>query len=325
MTVIWILLILFAVYFVFFVAPAIVSAAAIFSRRDWTDFETLLRPDYQFAPYTEQLREANHRLLQIASRTVETEAADKLLLRAEYYDLHAKKTVIFLHGYRSNPMVNFSVQGLSFAEHGYNLLIVHQRAHGESGGNSPTLGLLEQYDAIRWVDWVKQATDVSEIVIYGMSMGAATAAYAADKLDPACVKALILDCGYCSPFEQITLDCRRRHMPTFTMMPVIRLFVRLRCGVDLKQSVIPALSETRIPAFFLHGTEDKTVPFAKGRANFDACRSRKFFFTAEGIGHTMAFPAKREAAEQALFSFLDVKAVPDDPVEGLQPDNALLH
>lgn len=304
MIVIWILLILLAVYIIFFAAPAIVSAAAIFSRRDWTDFDTLLRPDYQFAPYADQLRAANKSLMQMESRSVETQADDKILLRAEYYDLHAKKTVIFLHGYRSNPMVNFSVQGICFARHGYNLLIVHQRAHGDSGGSSPTLGLLEQFDAIRWVDWVKSKTNISEIVIYGMSMGAATAAYASDKLNPSLVKAVIMDCGYSSPFEQISFDCRKRHLPTRMMMPVIRLFVRVRCGVDIHKSVLPSLSKTQIPLFFLHGTADETVPYSQGQINYSACSSRKSFFTAEGVSHTMSFPAKPEAAEQAIFSFL---------------------
>ena len=304
MLVLWILLILLAIYLIFIAAPAIVSSAAIFSRRDWTDFETLLRPDYQFAPYADQLREANHAVLQLPASVVETVAVDGIPLRADYYDLHGERTVIFLHGYRSNPMVNFSVQAASFSRRGYNLLIIHQRAHGESGGAYPTLGLKEQNDLLRWVDWVKKETGIPRIVIYGMSMGAATAAYASNKLDASVVQAMILDCGYTSAYEQIALDCRRRHMPTAMMMPVIRLYVKLRCGVDLRNSVTPALSETKIPAFFIHGTADRTVPYSVGRANYDSCCSRKAFFSAEGIGHTMSFPAKLAAAEHALFQFL---------------------
>ncbi len=312
MTVLWILLILLGAYCVFIVGPALVSAAAIFSRREWTDFETLLRPDYQFAPYAEVLRSANRALMELGSKTVETTAEDGILLRAEYTELGSARTVIFLHGYRSNPMVNFSVQAESFAANGYNLLIIHQRAHGESEGSSPTLGLLEQSDAQRWVDWAIRKNGVTDVVLYGMSMGASTAALAADKLDPSVVKALVLDCGYCSAYEQICNDCRKRHMPASLMMPIIRLFVRIRCGVDLRTDVRPSLSATKIPAFFLHGTADATVPYVNGRRNYEACGSTKTFFTAEGVGHTMSFPAMREAAEQALYAFLSDKVRQDD-------------
>lgn len=315
MTVLWIVLILLAIYVFFIAAPAVVSAAAIFSRRDWTDFETLLRPDYQFAPYAKQLRAANRALLQLDSRTVNTDAADGIQLKAEYFDLHAEKTAIFLHGYRSNPMVNFSVQANCFAKHGYNLLIVHQRAHGESDGKTPTLGLLEQEDVLRWVDWAANTAGASEVLLYGMSMGASSVAYASDRLDPSIVKAMILDCGYRSSYEQIAYDCSKRHMPTRLMMPIIRLFARFRLGGDIRKTVTPALSRTVIPAFFLHGTADATVPYSLGRSNFAVCHSRKYFYTADGVGHTMSFPADPEAAEKALFSFLEEDpASPDSRV-----------
>ena len=305
MTAVWIILILLGLYGFFVAAPAVVACAAIFSRREGMDFETGLEPGRQFHPYAARLRAGRDALLQRGAARVGIRADDGLLLRADYYAQPGNRAVIFLHGYRSDPMLNFAVQGAAFAARGYQVLLVCQRAHGDSEGRHTGLGLPEQYDLLRWVDWLRDDRGVREIVVYGMSMGASCAAFAADKLDPKTVRALILDCGFASPYTQIAEDSRRRHIPPWLLTPLIRGLARLRFGFDIAQQTAVPLAKTTIPALFLYGTADETVPQAQIMAQYEACAAPKQLYTAAGAGHTLAYPADPDRAAQTLFAFLE--------------------
>lgn len=296
--------ILLALFLIFFLGPAIVATATVFARGKETDLDAACSAP-QFAPYAGQLRAARARLLARKPVPVSVSAPDGARLCGAYYDLHAEKTAIFVHGYRATAMLNFAAQADCFAERGWNLLLLTQRAHGESGGKRSYLGMKEQYDLLAWVSWARQLPDVGEIVIYGASMGAATVGYAADKLDADLVRALILDCGFPSPYQQMRQDCIRRHVPWRLLMPMIRLLAKLCYGIDIKKPITDALSVTAIPTFFLHGTADRTVPYEDGRAIYERCAAPKRFYTAEGAAHTLAFITDRERAETELFSFLD--------------------
>ena len=321
MTIPIILLTLAALYLIFIAGPAVVAYKTIFPRRAGTDFEHGVAPEGQFAPYGEILRQGRDELRARKHREVSVRSEEGYRLAADYYDAGSACTAVLLHGYRSDPMLNFAVQGACFARRGYNLLQVYHRAHGPSEGEKTALGLKEQEDLMIWLRWLLQDTETKKIVLYGISMGASTAAYAADRLDPATVKAMVLDCGFTSPDSQISEDCVKRHLPAFLLMPVIRLLAKHRMGIDLRHSVKTPLSRTSVPAFFLHGTEDRTVPYDEGRRNYEACASKKYFYTAQGAGHTAAFLWDPQLAEKTLFAFLrdldpalDMPGAPSDPV-----------
>ena len=184
------------------------------------------------------------------------------------------------------------------------MLLIRQRGHEAGAKARCGLGLLERYDAIAWNERALSTEGVNETVLYGVSMGAAAVGFAACDLDPEKTRALILDCGFRSPYEQIRLDCRRRNVPGFLLMPPIRLLAKLFLKLDIRARTDDVLKNASIPCFFLHGTADRTVPYETGRAVFEACGASKAFFTAEGAGHAEAFIADPERAEQELFTFL---------------------
>ena len=308
MIVLYILLALAALWLIFLFGPAVVAYKTVFSRRAGTSLEDATAPGGDFALWADLLRGSREALRRRGLREVSIRSGDGLRLVADYCDVGSDRTAVLLHGYHSDPMLNLAVQAEAFAARGWNVLIPDQRAHGRSAGATTGMGLLEREDLLAWVDWVRAETGVRCVVAGGVSMGAATVAYAADRLDPETVKALVLDCGFCSPDAQISGDCDKRHLPTALLMPLIRLLARKGLGLDLRQSVRNSLARTTIPAFFIHGTEDETVPWSEGKANFDACASRKQFYSVTGAGHAAAFIMDREGAENALFAFLEEAA-----------------
>ncbi len=301
MHVLWILLIAAGLYVFFFAAPAVVAYHHIFARKPE---RSLNLSQGAGTPFGEQIAASRDELLATGGRTVSVTSRDGLRLCGTYVDCGSVKTALFLHGYRADYLSCCAVQAMAFRREGYNLLLIQQRAHGRSGGTQTTLGMYEQFDLLDWVEWVRRETGTEQIVIYGVSMGGTTAALASDRLDPAVVKVIVDDCGFTSPYDQIAWDGKKRGVPPWTVMPVIRLLAKWRLKTDIKTSVSDSLSRTTIPCFFLHGTADMTVPYRQGVANYESCASDKELYTVEGGGHTVSFMAGGEACREALFAFV---------------------
>ena len=98
-------------------------------------------------------------------------------------------TLLFVHGWKDNKtgMLPFAVP----FHQDYNLVLFDLRNNGQSSGDVTSMGLWEQRDVTRMLDWIATTKNASWIGVVGNSMGAATAlAVAAGDQR---VEALILD------------------------------------------------------------------------------------------------------------------------------------
>ena len=290
-------------YVVFLAAPAVVAYFAAFSRKRGTPLEEMRPEKTYYGPYLPRLTAAGAFLEAIPHRPVEIRARDGVRLLADWYDGGFPRTAVCVHGYRATPMNNFRVQGKKLWELGFNLLLVHQRAHGVSGGSWTGLGLIEQYDLLDWEKWAEE-DGAKQVLLFGMSMGSAAVGYAADKLEGTRVKGMILDCGFSSPYDQLMWDCKKRRLPGKLMLPVMALCARVHQGIDIRTPVADALKKTHVPALFYHGTADSVVPPEQGRANFAACGGPREFIEVEGADHTVSYLKGGKRAEQALEDFI---------------------
>ena len=258
-----------------------------------------------YEPFAEQIRQGAAWMKTMPAEQVTVQSHDGILLTAEYCPGTAEKTVIFCHGYRANARNNFFAQAKDLLEEGYSLLLIHQRGHGRSGGRHSTMGLLEGQDVRAWIDWVHERTPSHTIVLYGMSMGSTAVAYAsADIRDPR-VKAMILDCGFISPYEMMVNQSIRRHVPWQMVMPTVVTIMGLLHRCDIRKSTTESLSRTSIPALFLYGTADETVAPEQIRRAYDSCASEKQLLQTEGVGHTLAYPGGGDAMRQQVLAFLN--------------------
>ena len=294
-----------ALWTVFLGAPSLVMYHQIFRRRAPGEPTAENLAPSGIAAHTERILENAERMKSRERTAVKATAADGVVLCGDFYDAGADRTVIFFHGYNTNPMKNFALHANLFLDRGYNALVVRQRAVLDSGGKHNGMGLIERYDVPVWIARARELSPGCSIILYGMSMGASTVAYASGDLDPAVVSAMVLDCGFTSPIDQLTSDCERRHLPKRTLLFLISLFARMLLGIDLRESVREPLSRTKIPAFFMHGDADLTVPVGQGRANFAACASEKEMIELPGASHTEVLLAGGDEAVSRLFEFLE--------------------
>jgi alpha-beta hydrolase superfamily lysophospholipase len=102
---------------------------------------------------------------------------DKIKLEGWYCPAkNAVGSVALFHGYGDNK-TKVLEEGKAFLNMGYNILLLDFRAHGNSGGHTCTIGYDEAEDVKLAFDFLKNK-DEHNIVLWGISMGAATIAHA---------------------------------------------------------------------------------------------------------------------------------------------------
>lgn len=109
-----------------------------------------------------------------------------------------------LHGYHGTPERDMCGGVQRCAKLGHSALVVEQRATGGSGGNVTTFGINESRDCLSWVDYMIETFGPNvQIILTGMSMGAATVLCAPARGLPENVIGILADCGYTSAKEII--------------------------------------------------------------------------------------------------------------------------
>jgi alpha-beta hydrolase superfamily lysophospholipase len=106
-------------------------------------------------------------------RTVYLKTKDSLKLEAWYIPVDsAAGTVLLFHGHGGNKS-GVIKEAVSFNKMGYTTLLVDFRAHGNSEGNTCTIGFDESEDVKLAYDYIKSKGE-KNIILWGISMGAST-------------------------------------------------------------------------------------------------------------------------------------------------------
>ncbi len=216
-------------------------------------------------------------------------------------------TVIMAHGYRSSPLLDFGASFEFYHNLGMNLLIPAQRSHGNSQGKFITFGVKESQDMAKWIAYHNKNLTGLPVVLTGISMGASTMLYLADRELPENVRGLIVDCGFTSPKEIIAEVYRRIvHLPAGPVMWAADLFARLFAGFSLyEKDTRKALAHNRLPILMVHGREDGFVPCMMTEQGYDACVGEKKLFIVEGADHGLSFVKAPEEYKRLVTAFID--------------------
>lgn len=234
---------------------------------------------------------------------------DGLRLHAKFYAASERKAPvqIMFHGYKSSAERDFCGGLREGIDGGFNVLLVDQRAHGESEGKYLTFGVNERFDCLSWASYAAErfGNDV-KIYLYGISMGASTVLMASALPLPKSVSGIVADCGYTSPKAIICSVLRDHHVPAAPVYAVAKLGARLFCGFDLDSaSAQDALSRSHIPVLFIHGDDDRFVPCRMSRENFEASAAEhKKLLIVHNAGHGLSYMLDRPAYLSALHEFL---------------------
>ena len=186
-----------------------------------------------------------------------------------------------------------------------NTLVVDQRAHGNSEGNTMTFGVLERHDCLRWADYAaKRFGNDRKIFLSGVSMGAATVLMAASLPLPENVSGIIADCPYSTPGAIIRKVISDMHAPATLLYPFVALGAFLYGGFCIwEESPLHAVTNTKIPVLLIHGSEDKFVPSHMSTWIYDRCGGDRYIELFPGAGHGGCCATDPKRYEKILRSF----------------------
>lgn len=261
----------------------------------------------QFEPHRATMRRIFTQLAARDYEDVTITSFDGLKLAGKYYHIRdGAPLAIAFHGYRSCGMTDFAGGSeLCFALE-QNLLLVDQRSHGKSQGRAITFGILERQDCLAWVDYaVERFGRDTEILLYGVSMGATTVLMASALALPDNVKGIVADCPYSSPSAIIRSVCGKMHYPPDLAYPFVVLGARLFGHFSLNATTAAeAVKLARVPILILHGEADGFVPAAMSEEIHAACPERVQRFTFPGADHGISFLVDEQRYRKIVTEFV---------------------
>lgn len=241
--------------------------------------------------------------------------SDEWLMSADGLRLHAtwfpqgecKKIVICFHGYTSQGMKDYLGLSGYYLKNGYSMLLVDERAHGESEGKYIGFGCLDRIDALKWINWVlrKCGEDV-EILLHGTSMGGATVLMMSSLELPAQVKGIVSDCAFTSPKEVFSHVLKNMyHLPAFPVMNISNFLNKRFAGYGLDEcNAAREVKKAKVPILFIHGSGDTFVPYSMCETMYENCASSKKKLIIEGAAHAECYYKDTDAYENALTEFI---------------------
>ena len=241
--------------------------------------------------------------------------SDEWLMSADGLRLHAtwfpqgecKKIVICFHGYTSQGMKDYLGLSGYYLKNGYSMLLVDERAHGESEGKYIGFGCLDRIDALKWINWVlrKCGEDV-EILLHGTSMGGATVLMMSSLELPKQVKGIVSDCAFTSPKEVFSHVLKSMyHLPAFPVMNISNFLNKRFAGYGLDEcNAAREVKKAKVPILFIHGSGDTFVPYSMCETMYENCASSKKKLIIEGAAHAECYYKDTDAYENALTEFI---------------------
>lgn len=271
----------------------------------WLDAIAMKGTPYE--KYEKLIHDSDRWLKEHGAKDLYIQSDDGLMLHGFWISAeNAKGTVIFAHGYRSTVLVDFGKAMMLYHDLGYNVLLPQQRSHGESQGRLITFGVKESGDMLKWLEFHNSEFGMHRIVLSGMSMGASTMMYLADQTMPANVKGIIVDCGFSSPAEIISVVFKRAmHISASPVIWIADICARIFGGFSLyEKDSRKTLGKNKLPIIMIHGKADEFVPCYMTQQGYECCSGKKQLLLVEGAGHGLSFLYAPQEYIQMVQQFL---------------------
>lgn len=213
-----------------------------------------------------------------------------------------RDTAIFAHGYMADGRQLGAYARLFWEKLGCNILLPDARGYGYSEGAYTGFGWHDRLDILGWIGWIKKRGENRgpdqnalpiRIILFGLSMGAATMLMVSGENPPPELKLIIEDCGYTSLADEV-----RHQLQYLYHIPGIFRNWLFRASNDLtgkfagyrfeEASALNQVKKSKIPTFFIHGGADNYVPTKMAYSLFEACPAEKELYIVPGASHTAA-------------------------------------
>ncbi|MCU0235584.1 MAG: alpha/beta fold hydrolase [Acidobacteria bacterium] len=224
-----------------------------------------------------------------------------------------KAVIVCLSGIHNPSVTAFFGHARLFQEHGYASVLVDLRAHGASGGDVICLGYKEHLDVRAVVEWIEAQAAYRglPIVVFGLSMGGASAIIATGKI--AAIDGLISLSAY-SSWQDVFYEGMAAQAPALLariVKPFSVLAASIKFGVN-GWRLSPRIEINNLgkrPALLMHSRGDSQVPFACFERLRRSAPAHVETFVRQGDRHFLTdhftAPEKDPEYAQTLLGFLE--------------------
>lgn len=219
-----------------------------------------------------------------------------------------KRTAVIVHGYTDNAIRMLHIGYMYNKELGYNILLPDLRYSGLSEGKAIQMGWLDRKDVLQWIDVAPRLFgDSIEMVVHGISMGAATTMMVSGERTPDYVCCFVEDCGYTSVWDQFGKELKEQFgLPAFPLLYTSSLLCRWMYGWDFREaSALAQVEKCTKPMLFIHGSRDDYVPTSMVYRLYAAKPQPKELVVVPKAGHAVSYQLYPEAYAERVQRFVD--------------------
>lgn len=197
-------------------------------------------------------------------------------------------TVIHFHGNAQNMTGHYSFVSW-LPKNGFNLFVFDYRGYGKSEGTPTRDGVHQDSEAA--VRYIKSRTDIDQnkIILFGQSIGGANAIAVLGSDDFEGIAGIAVESAF-SSYRRVAADHIAPFLRSLTPLIVRQSYSPIK--------VVANISPT--PILFIHGTEDKTVPFYHSQRLYEKAGQPKELWVIEGGWHTEALSIYAEKYQPRL-------------------------
>lgn len=294
-------------------AAATAGGSAYFYRRTMKRYNakterTMKMSGVDWETYIPAMKERREWMMEQPHEDVWITSHDGLKLHGTYFKgEEGNKAVICFHGYTSQGVNDYGSLSHYYLKHGFRMLLIDERTHGQSEGEYIGFGFMDRLDGKKWVEWmIETAGEDVQILLHGNSMGGATVCMMSGLDLPKQVKGIVSDCAFTSPKYVFTHVLHSMyHLPAFPMIQIADRVNKWKAGYGLDEcNAAREVRKAKVPFLFIHGEKDVFVPCSMTEEIYANCASEKTKLIVKEAGHGESYYKDTEAYEGALDSFI---------------------
>lgn len=216
-------------------------------------------------------------------------------------------TAIVVHGHTSSSVGVAHLGYMYSHDMGCNVIMPDLRLSGLSDGDHYTMGWNERKDVELWIDFAMQLfSDTTQIVIHGVSMGAATTMMVSGDSLPSNVRWFVEDCGYTSVWDEFRhMLVNDYHISGKSLLKAAQKQAEKLYNLNFQE----ASSENQVkkserPMLFIHGEADNYVPTAMAQELYNAKSGPKELWLVPGAGHAQSYKTAPKEYTQHVRDFI---------------------
>jgi alpha-beta hydrolase superfamily lysophospholipase len=214
----------------------------------------------------------------------------------------AAPVVLLLHGARADRLAMVGRAQL-LSERGFSVLLIDLQAHGETPGETITLGSKESADVVAALSWIRAQRPGCKIGVVGVSLGGASVLLAPQPLG---VDAVVLETVYPRIARAAENRVRIRLGPLAPFLtPLLLWQLQPRLGISAEQlEPIRSIATLGAPVLVVAGSADQHTTLAESRELFEAAAEPKRLWIVEGARHQDFMSFDRTGYEEQVLGFL---------------------